>query len=61
MHVKLCQMTPRLDADNKVLDLSVDDCIDEIANKTATKACGGCATQESRRAYRVREGMENPP
>ena len=61
MHVKLCQMTTRLDKDNKVLDLSVDDCIDEIANVTATKACGNCSTQASRRAYRVREGMENPP
>ena len=61
MHVKLCQMTTRLDADNKVIDLSLDDCIDEVSLRTANASCGGCATQESRRAYRVREGLENPP
>ena len=54
-------MTTRLDADNKVIDLSLDDCIDEVSLRTANASCGGCATQESRRAYRVREGLENPP
>ena len=61
LHVELCRSTPHLAEDLTVLELSVDDCIDEVANMTAKTACGGCATQASHRAYKVRQGMENPP
>ena len=52
-----CMGTTHMNEDNTVQKLTIDDCMDEVAG-TASDGCDLCNTTESKRAYKVRLGMD---
>ena len=56
-HFSTCMGTTHMNEDNTVQKLTIDDCMDEVAG-TASDGCDLCNTTESKRAYKVRLGMD---
>ena len=53
-HVSVCMTTPVLDEDQNVKVITLDDCVDRIADKA--DGCSTCNTPESKIAFKVRVG-----
>ena len=55
-HITVCMSKPHKQA-TKTRSTLVDECLDEVAG---LEECGGCNTDESKLAYKVRLGLEAP-
>ena len=60
LHVGNCMMTTHLTGENAMKSMTIDDCMDEIAER-AEKECGECKSQASHQSYKVRMGLADPP
>ena len=53
-HVSVCMTTPMLDDNGNIKVVTLDDCVEQIANQA--KTCSTCNTPESKLAFKVRVG-----